>query len=153
MRFALALLCLLLPSVASAKTVKSADAKVPVARVVKIVELVDKPHIKVNLVVQDLGGSTDVSPTQRLFFTLYSKGEMFSTDAAFDLGPVFGVKSAKRKSGGVYEVTLDDGFTGKTKTMTVDAREAIVAMKKVSCDDFDCAASKDFAATIEVSGP
>ncbi len=153
MRSALVLLCLLVPSVAFAKTVKSSDTKVPVARVVKIVELVDKPHIKVNLVVQDLGGSTDVSPTQRLFFTLYSKGEMFSTDAAFDLGPVFGVRSAKRKSGGIYVFTLDDGFTGKTKTMTVDAREAIVAMKKVSCDDFDCAASKDFSATIEVSDP
>lgn len=150
---ALGLLLLLAPSVAAAKTVKSGDAEVRVARVVKLIELVDKPHIKVNLVVQDTGGTTDVSPTQRLYFTLYAKGEMYSTDASFDLGPVFGVKSAKRKSGGVYQVTLHDGLTPKTRTLEIDAREAIVAMKKVRCDDFDCAASKNFSAKIEVTGP
>ncbi len=151
MRWFLPLLVALAPSAAVAKTVKSSDAKVPVARVVQRVELVDKPHIQVALIVEDLGGSTDVSPTQKLFFVLYAKGEMYSTDAAFDLGPIFGLKSAKRKSGGVGELELDDGFTGKKKVIVIDARDAIVAMKKVSCEDFECDASKDFAAQIQVA--
>ncbi len=130
------------------KMIQSSDAKVPVARVAKIINLVDKPHIQVNLVVEDLGGTTDVSPTRRVFFTLYAKGEMFSTDAAFDLGPHFGLVSAKRVSGGVYEVTFAKMIEPKAPVYRIDATDAIVAMKAVRCEDFDCPASKDFKAKI-----
>lgn len=147
----LAFVTWLVPSVALAKTIESADAQVPVARVVQRIELVDKPHIQVALIVEDLGGSTDVSPTQKLYFVLYAKGEMFSTDASFDLGPIFGVKATKRQSGGLYEVELFDGFTGKKNVIVIDARDAIVALNKVSCDDFECDASKNFKARIEVT--
>ncbi|MEL6183194.1 MAG: hypothetical protein AAFU79_01125 [Myxococcota bacterium] len=137
-----------------ARSVESSKVQVPVARVVEVVKLVDKPHILVSLVVEDTGGSTDVSPTQRLYFTVYMKGEMFSTDAAFDLGPIFGLQKSRRRSGGVYEVTLAPDFTlapPRAPVWTIDARDAIVAMKKVSCEDFDCEASTRFAATIEVT--
>ncbi len=135
-------------------TVASRNKKVPIARVTQLVKLVNKPHIQVNVVVEDLGGSTDVSPTQRAYLTLYAKGEMFSTDAAFDLGPHFGLVSAKRSSGGIYELVFEPDLSmGERQRFTyvVDARKAIVAMKAVRCEDFDCDASKKFAATIEVS--
>lgn len=129
--------------------------KVNVARIDKVITLVDKSDIKVNVVVSDLGGSTDVSPTKNLFFTLYSKGEMFSTDATFDLGPAYEVLSAKRISGGVYEIkaTLpsDGSEMMKTVTLKVDAGSAITKLKAVNCGgEFDCEASANFSASINV---
>lgn len=141
----------LLPATALAKTIHSEDTKVLAARVERVMSLVDKPHIKVNLVIEDTGGSTDYSPSKHLIFTIYMRGEMFSTDAAFDLGMEFGVQSARRVSGGVYELTLAPRTSPAKPVLRIDARDAIVAMKRVRCEDFDCDASKDFAATIEVT--
>jgi hypothetical protein len=131
---------------------------VEIARVVELKRLVDKPGIQVNIAVQDLGGSTDVSPTQSVYFTLYSKGEMFSTDAAFKIADVLSLKSARRISGGVYEVvafTYDSDAHGdyamRDRVFTIDARKAITEIKAVNCGgDFDCAASTNFKSTIEV---
>lgn len=139
-----------------AATVASTNEnKINVARVAKAINLVDKADIKVNVVVEDLGGSTDVSPTQKIFFTLYSKGEMFSTDATFDLGPVFEVISATRISGGKYAVKAvvpDETEMMKTVTLKVDAIDAINKIKSVNCgEEFDCEASSAFAAEISVS--
>lgn len=130
--------------------------KVNVARIDKVITLVDKSEIKVNVVVQDLGGSTDVSPTKNIFFTLYSKGEMFSTDATFDLGAAYEVIAAKRVSGGVYEIKAtvpsDSDAMMKTVTLKVNAANAINKIKAVNCgDEFDCEASTAFSAEINVS--
>lgn len=139
-----------------AATVSSTrDNKINVARISKAISLVDKADIKVNLVVEDLGGSTDVSPTQKIFFTLYSKGEMFSTDATFDLGPVFEVISATRLAGGKYAIKAvvpDEEAMMKTVTLKVDAINAINKIKSVNCGgDFDCEASSSFATQITVT--
>jgi hypothetical protein len=139
-----------------AATVSSTrDNKINVARIAKAITLVDKADIKVNLVVEDLGGSTDVSPTQKIFFTLYSKGEMFSTDATFDLGPVFEVISATRLSGGKYAIKAvvpDEAVMMKTVTLKVDAVNAINKIKSVNCgDEFDCEASSSFATEISIT--
>lgn len=140
---------------AQAETVKNTKkALVPTARVVKLVELVDKADIKVSVLVEDLGGSTDLSPTQRVHFTLYSKGEMFSTDASFDLGPVFYFKSAKRVSGGIYEIVVSGNLAEgqqEDQVLRVDAINAINAIKSVTCEDFDCDASTNFKSSIEVT--
>ena len=139
---------------AFAEKVESSQNQVDVARVVEVVKLVNKQDIQVNVAVVDNGGSTDVSPTQSLFFNIYSKGEMFSTDASFDLGYIYSLVSAKRVTNGVYEVTymdLDENagdFVEVTKI--IDASEAIIALKNVTCDDFHCDASTQFKATIEV---
>ena len=129
--------------------------KINVARVAKAITLVDKSDIKVNVVVEDLGGSTDVSPTQKVFFTLYSKGEMFSTDATFDLGPVFEVISATRISGGKYAIKAvvpDASEMMKTVTLKVDAVNAINQIKSVNCgEEFDCEASARFSSEISVT--
>jgi len=130
------------------------EAQASMARIVDIVKLVEKPGLQANIVVKDLGGSTDVSPTQILYFTLYSKGEMFSTEATFELGHVYALHSAKRLSGGIYEVKFsgpeDETSMPIKKIMTIDAQEAIMDLKEVDCDDFDCEASRNFKATIKV---
>lgn len=132
------------------------DGQTNIARVVQLFNLVSKPDLIANIVVKDLGGSTDLSPTQEVFFTLYSKGEMFSTDAAFDLGSVFSVKSAKRIDGGLYEcvAVIFDESTGKfeDRTFRIDAIKAINDIKAVRCgDEFDCPASENFETTISVT--
>lgn len=139
---------------ALAGTVKSSKKSINVARIDKVVTLVDKADIKVNVVVEDLGGSTDVSPTQNLYFTLYSKGEMFSTDATFDLGPIFSLVATKRIEGGIYEIKAvvpsEDGMM-KTKVLRVNAAKAITSIKSVNCgDEFDCEASTNFVSEIIV---
>lgn len=136
------------------KSLSKDDAQVSIARVVNVIKLVEKPGLQANIVVQDLGGSTDVSPTQILYFTLYAKGEMFSTDATFKLGHIYDLHSAKRLSGGIYEVKYSGPNAETTmpenKTMIIDAQEAIMDLKEVDCEDFDCDASNEFKATIKV---
>ncbi len=138
---------------AQAATVNSADVTVTVARVVKVVPLVEKDGLQVSVVVQDHGGSTDVSPTQTVYLTLYAKGEMFSTDATFKIADVLSVTSTKRVSGGVYEVkamTYDNDMA--ETTYTIDATKAVTAIQAVDCGgDFDCEASSKFTASVEVS--
>lgn len=151
MKSVVGLLFLVISTGALAAPLKNTrDDKLSAARVAKLVQLVDKPEIKVNLVIQDLGGTTDVSATQRALFTLYSKGEMFSTDATFDLGPIFSLKKAVRVSGGQYEVTVERDL-GRLEVLRIDAVKAINAIKSVSCEDFDCEASEKFSTTIDIS--
>lgn len=156
---ALLLLAALLPQAALAATVRSGKHEVNVGRVAELHRLsASSDDVKVQVVVQDLGGSTDVSPTQTVYFTLYTKGEMFSTNAAFEIANVLTFKSAKRVKKGVYEVTLVDideegrfDFE-KGSTYRIDARKAISAMEAVDCGgDFDCGDSENFAAEISVT--
>lgn len=148
---------LLLQTAAYARSISNlphSESQVEISRVVNVIKLVEKPGLQVSIVVEDLGGSTDVSPTQVVYFTLYSKGEMFSTDATFKLGHIYELQSAKRLSGGVYELKYsgpDDETSMPTdKKMIIDAQEAILDLKEVDCSDFDCEASRDFKATIKV---
>ncbi len=147
--FALALLCVTTLSQAALIKNSRTDSVSP-ARVVNVIKLVDKYDIKVNVLVEDHGGSTDMSPTQTAYFTLYAKGEMFSTDATFNLGRVFSVEEAKRISSGVYQIKITNAEY-KQVVLTVDAAAAIVAIKNLDCGgDSDCEASKNFKATINV---
>ncbi len=143
----------LISATAMAKEIRSSDAnaQVNIARVVKLVNLVNKPNIQVNIAVQDLGGSTDVSPTQKVFLTLYSKGEMFSTDAAFELADVISFESARRVEGGIYEIKVVE-YTNLLETVTyrIDARKAVTEIQNVQCEDFDCDASENFTSTVFV---
>ncbi len=130
------------------------ENKINVARIDKVVTLVDKVDMKVNVVVEDLGGSTDVSPTQNAFFTLYSKGEMFSTDATFNLGPIYKLISAKRLEGGVYVIkaiipTSEGMMQGAT--LKVNAVKAINALRSLRCMEPDCEASENFSSEITVT--
>lgn len=139
---------------AQAKEIQSEKNSAPTARIVALHNLVDKPHIRVNLLVQDLGGSTDVYPSKRAFFTIYARGEMFSTDASFELGDFLQIQSVSRVSGGIYELNiLDFNANGQitNKTLIINAVNAIVKMNNVTCDDFDCDASTNFSADIQLT--
>lgn len=148
---------LLTTTVCEATLIKSTrfGTAIEVSRIVEMVKLVSRPEIQVNAVVRDLGGSTDVSPTQELFLTLYAKGEMFSTDATFKLGAIYDFKSARRISPGVYEIYIGgiDYETSMPKNMLliIDAQKAISDMLKVRCVDFDCPASDEFESTIDLT--
>lgn len=137
-----------------AKEVLSSKNSINISRVVDLVKLVDKDDIKVNVTVSDIGGSTDVSPTQNLYFSIYSKGEMFSTDASFDLGQIYSLKNATTVSGGIYELQIvganQETTMPEDQTLIIDAVKAIVSLKNVKCDDFDCDASTKFESTINV---
>jgi hypothetical protein len=150
---------------AASTTVKSSakgDASVTVARVVHLTNLVDKKagesgsltNLLVNVVVVDTGGSTDMSPTKKVYLTMYSKGEMFSTDATFEIADIFEFKSAKRVEAGVYEivVTVPSDVSGLEEvTYIVDGKKASVDIQAVQCDDFDCDASTNFSSSVYVS--
>jgi hypothetical protein len=138
-----------------AATVKSEEVLVSLARVTQVVPLVQKPGLQVSVSIEDLGGSTDISPTMAIYFTLYAKGERFDTDATFKIADVLSFKSAKRISGGIYQVvasTYDGGSNGlQETTYTIDAIKAVNAIQSVTCEDeVDCEASSNFASEIDV---
>lgn len=152
---AITAIMLLTSTALMAEQIKSSKNNVNVARVVEVSTLVNKADIKVNVVVVDNGGTTDVSPTQALYFNIYSKGEMFSTDASFNLGHIYSFKKATRVAGGVYEVEIEganvETSMPENQTLVIDAQEAIVSLKNVKCEDFDCDASSNFESAIEVT--
>ena len=157
MRFPAVLLVPVLCSAALAKPVTSVrPTDVPVARVVQVATLVDEPgKVRVAFSVVDYGGSTDVSPSQKVFFTLYQKGEMFNVDAAFELGAIWSFKSAKRAGAGKYEASVElvtEQGQIKPATFTVDAGAALLAIKNLKCkEETDCPEADKFATKIDLS--
>lgn len=152
--FLLSFLVLISNSVLAEK-IKSSKNSANLARIAEFVKLVDKEDFQVTFTVVDNGGTTDFDTTQSLFFNIYSKGEMFSTDASFFLGPIFSYQSAKRITGGIYEITvsiLGDGYRPENRVLVIDARQAIIDLRNVQCgDQFDCDASTNFEATIDLT--
>ena len=113
----------------------------------------EKEGLKVSVAVEDKGGSTDVSPTQAVYLTVYAKGEMFSSDATFKIDDVYSFESAQRVSGGVYQVVatgFDDNYAMVKKIYTIDAKKAVTDIQAVNCSDFDCAASENFSSVVDV---
>lgn len=137
-----------------AKTVKSTrfGTSAEVSRIVELIKLELRPDLQVNVVVRDLGGTTDVSPTQMLYFTLYSKREQFSTDAAFNLGAIYDFKSARKISNAQFEIFIGgidlETSMPKNKLLIIDARKSISDILKVKCANVDCPASDEFESSI-----
>lgn len=132
----------------------SQSAQVRVARVVRVVDLLRESDLEAKVVVIDLGGSTDLSPTKKIYFTLYNKGEMFSTDAAFDLGNYMDLISAEKLNNHSFKVkveNLDINALGIQKEeYIIDASEAAKSILNIDCgDEFDCKESVNFEATID----
>lgn len=144
-------------------TLKNADHTAPIGRIIKVhnvlVQNDPNPRLNVSVVIEDRGGSTDMSPSLRAYLSLYQKGEMFSTDASFDLGGFFQVKSVKRVGAGIYELkasygdhTRDEGGYVQEGTFRIDASKAVNDMLAVRCpSDMDCSASEDFKSTVTVT--
>ncbi len=149
-------LTVILPlAAAQAEEIRSAKTQTKVARIAGLHKLSKaSDEVAVNLVVVDLGGSTDVSPTKRLHLTIYRKGEMYSTDASFALMEMLELKGVKRIANGIYLVIADtmtqEGRIEDSARFRIDARKAIAAIAAVRCNDFDCEASENFASTISM---
>ena len=95
----LALFALAVPALLGAqapKVIRSSNPSAPLSRITKVQNLVERDGLTISLTVQDLGGTTDVSPTKQLFLSMYRKGEMYIVDATFDLGAYFDLVSAAR---------------------------------------------------------
>lgn len=112
--------------------------------------------LNVNLVVIDLGGTTDVSPTQKMLLTLFDKQEMYTTKANFEIGTVYKVNEVKRIGRGVYQIKASapgqEDLMPVDQIITVNAVKAIDAIKSVSCgEEFDCSASSDFTSNVVVT--
>jgi len=134
------------PSIISEEVSNDLEVQVKPARVVQHVELAEIDDVKFSLLVEDLGGSTDLSPTQKIYFTMYKKGEMFNTDATFNLGHIFLLESAKdieghegcfllkvKNLGGKYNAEILE------ETFIIDAREALKDILAIDCgSEFDC---------------
>jgi len=139
--------------------IRSANTTVPITRVTKLVNMVDRDGLTINVAIQDLGGTTDVSPTHKVFLTLFLKGEMFNVDAAFELGNFFQFLSAKRTAPGLYEIraiTTEPHPRFGAMPMAilqVDARQATVDIRAVTCGDdgMDCPAAERFKTSITVT--
>jgi hypothetical protein len=126
-----------------------------VSRITELIKLVTEPNIQINVIVKDLGGSTDASPTQELFLTIYSKGDVFSTDATFDLGKIYDFKSARKIYQNIYEISVvridDETSLHQKKLLTINGEKAINDILKVKCTSLNCPDSDEFESTIIVN--
>lgn len=138
-----------------AYTLKSEDAQLSASRVHSVVNLLNKKegngqNLVVNVVVQAYGGSTDVSPTQAVYLTMFAKGEESDTDATFKLADVWKFKSAKRVSAGIYEIAatiITDEGSFADVTFVIDGKKASSEIQKC---DFYCD-STNFSTSVEVT--
>lgn len=154
-----ALVSLLAPLASPPQTARvvSQDHVIPVARVLRSTTLAERDGLTVNLTVVGLGQSTDVSPTEQAYLTLFLQNPMFSVDAAFDLGAYIRVLDVTRESAGIYRLRVlagaDGMSTGRpTPILQIDARQATVAIRAVDCGaEFDCDAAMKFRTSISVT--
>ena len=154
----LALVCPMMAGAQEPDRIQSREVSVPVSRITRTQNIVERDGLTINLAVRDLGGSTDLSPTQRLYLTMYLKGEMFNIDATYFLGTFYEFLSITRTAPGLYELraitTEGEPILGALPmaTLRIDARQATVDMRAVRCEDgMDCPAAEKFASTIFVS--
>jgi hypothetical protein len=106
----------------SVPTMNEKDAHIDLAQVQQVITL-KKPNAqsatRVNLVIQDLGGSTDVSPTMGLYLSFWKDGEMGNVSAVFNLSQVFSLIDYHVLNNGdlVIEVKEYDGSKGMIKNI------------------------------------
>lgn len=85
-------------------------------------------RLRVNLIVLDAGGSTDVSPRARLYLAIFRSAEMADGAALYDLGPMNELLSAERREARVYTAQIkrysDNADEEYDEDLTLDAREA-----------------------------
>ncbi len=121
--------------------IESAPAEISAARIASLHVLRDRPGLRVQVVVQDMGGSTDMSPTLNAYLAIYAKGEICSMDAMFNLGSLYSFQSVRRKEGGVYELLADmpvDSQDLMQKTLLeIDARKAVMDVERAPCAEHE----------------
>lgn len=126
------------------------NAALPVSRVARVMNVGHKRDgdVVARVVVENLGGSTDVSPTLRVYFVLYHQAEMCDAEGAYDLGPAFRFISARRVSASVVRVSFEttpslqymkrlqkQGMVGDSviKTVDLDLSRARSTLRRRNC--------------------
>jgi hypothetical protein len=136
----------------ASKVENTKGATIRVARVQKVIPLVEKSDIEVKVVVQELGLSTDVSPTKQIFLTIYAPGEMNDAESTFEISQSYGVDSAKRIAPGIYQVKASlpspEDRMPVNALLTIDATKATVGIKKMPCPEFETC---EFNGSVDVS--
>src|SRR5688572_21484326 len=83
------------------------DTQIHVAQVERVFDLTpSRGEVRVRVVLQHTGGSTDVSPHYRVFVALYDSGEMCNGMVAYDLGPSYLPVKPKQLSGRRFRIKL-----------------------------------------------
>lgn len=137
--------------------INSSKTAVNIASILNVVSLssldIDDGSIRSKVVVVDLGSASDLSPAQKVYFTIYRKGEMFTSQAVFDLGSYLSLMSVEVMGDNLFKMKVSNvnvDMPGITQeSYVIDARKAIETIKKIDCgNDFDCERSKNFKASV-----
>ena len=97
---------------------------------------VDTLNGRINIVETDAGGSTDMGSAMApsmLLLTYFKDGEMINIQATFDLGSIYSLKSATKKSASKIEIVVevkDINLKSSTKKITVDYYDLIKKAKR-----------------------
>lgn len=114
---------------------------IPASRVEQIVPLgTTDSGVRVQIVVGDLGGSTDVSPRQQVILALFREQEMFDVDATFIIENCMRFVSATALPDHRITIVLEnidylESQQMATVTYILDASNAIKATEAVSTED------------------
>ncbi len=146
----------------NAKTINSSKETINPSAIEKIVRLVDKnnesTYKKLQIVVEDTGLSTDVSPRYKIYLGYASLAEMGNISTNFILNDqAFKFLSAERKSAGVYEIKVVEYRTDVTEpgmyivTQTIDATKVFADEQKIriACGDDFC--DQELNSSIEIT--
>ncbi len=144
MKKLLSLAAYLIAASAIASPIQSKNIKVNPARITDRVVLANvegNNGVLVQIIAEQLGGSTDVSNTHRIILAISQIGEMTEKEASFEIGKSMGLTSARRLSGGVYQIKYEDADSEVTSsemevTKTIDARDAVNLVKNAPCSEF-----------------
>lgn len=105
-------------TVSQAKIVKSVEAQIDPANIDTVINLVNKnepgsSQKKLNIVVQDSGMSTDVSPRYTVYLGYASMAEMGNITSTYEItNEGYGPVRAERKAAGIYTVVVTQ-FVGQ----------------------------------------
>ncbi len=119
------------------------EATIKPERVSQLYTLVDKKlknsrDLKVRVVVINTGGATDVSPQLEVYFGLYSENEMADFYGTYKIGSAYKVISARRTSGGMYEIKGNFNTDDPTQVsrIKIDATDAVNQLESMKCGEF-----------------
>ena len=149
-------------AISQAASVQSEKLEVAPSSIDQVIRLVDKnepgsSQKKLSIITTDSGMRTDLSPRYKIYLGYQSNAEMGNIAADFKISDQFlTVSSAKRISGGIYEVTGEklnsgDGPFIQKVTIRIDATKMFSdenTLRKNCGDDF---CDRDLETSIEVT--
>lgn len=141
MKTAFFILFLSLTSLAHSLEINSEKIAVNPAKIIKQVLLVndEETYQRIQLIHEFVMGSTDLSNTGRIIFSISQLADDRDASASFIISETISLQSAKELSYGVYEITYMDASIDSnnlTVTKIIDARKALKSILN-SCGFFE----------------